>query len=241
MSVFLFCMSNVILPLVLLNLVIAQIGGTYEHTKKRETILLWKGKADLVIEAETTNRSVYNTVGWLWDLGSDKCVYGDGPGQKDEWIHVLKPSQPVWEAEAEPTMADVSRRMAALEAVVGHQSATLEAHSRRARRRGDDQTAQLDIIQKRQEVLAKTQGVQFEAETLHGESVAAPREPEELAGENRRSLLATSTTEHSPRHSRLIDHSRTAHPSLRSPQPQQQQPAGRALQDVTRSRAEYAQ
>ena len=102
-SVFLFMFSNIILPLVLLNLVIAQIGGTYARTKDREELLRWKGKADLVIEAEVMRRSLAKAgrrFYWLFRVCDYYTACMDGmciptdevkKQRHKEWIHVLKP------------------------------------------------------------------------------------------------------------------------------------------------------
>ena len=195
MSVFLFSMSNIILPLVLLNLVIAQISGTYDRTNDRREILRWKGKADLVIEAETTNRWV-EAISCLCtsDLGSDKSIYGDGPGEKGEWIHVLKP-KPKWEEEA--AVSDISQRMVALET-------RTEQCDKQARRRGDEQAAQLKFVMDAQKKMACAQGVKLDPKNQDGETNASPREPELHHTKSSSRECFSTTQEHvSPRGSLL--------------------------------------
>jgi hypothetical protein len=63
MSTVLFLVSNIVLPIVLLNLVIARISSTYTKTMKQMAWLEWKGRAEIVIDIYTTRESIYTKQG----------------------------------------------------------------------------------------------------------------------------------------------------------------------------------
>lgn len=91
MGVFLYVLCQVVLPIVLLNLVIAKISGTYEDTMQRMEILKWKGKAAIVINIDVSERVCDCVARWVCKFPArsvSKLPDGENTGT---WLHVLKP------------------------------------------------------------------------------------------------------------------------------------------------------
>jgi hypothetical protein len=83
----LFFMLSVIGPVVLLNLVIAKISSTYEHTMGRIEVLRWQGKAQMVVAQAAFD----NARRLLGKCGSSTQDAAQPEVAGSKWLHVLKP------------------------------------------------------------------------------------------------------------------------------------------------------
>jgi hypothetical protein len=92
-----FLMCAFILPIVLLNMLIAQIGDTFDRVTVLMPLLQWEGKADLVIETRALcGASGFTWLGLITTFGYMQPSVCHPPKDRKKldtrWLHVLKPA-----------------------------------------------------------------------------------------------------------------------------------------------------